>query len=393
MRMRVNVFLGLGLVSLCGSAYVVSHDPGVLGFEAKPQTAQPASATPVPVQTAVAKAQDVPIIVRGLGSITAFNTVSVKSRVQGNITQVAFREGQEVKTGDILFQIDPRPYQAALDQVTAQLAKDQASLANARADLARYAALLKRDYAPEQQYATQQATVAEGEAAVKSDQAQIDAARINVDYATIRSPIDGVTGIRQVDLGNLVQANNAQTLVVVTQVKPIYVMFTVPEADIAEIRSAMAKHTLKIQAFDSADERQIAEGTLNLVDNQVDQTTGTVKLKAEFANADERLWPGQFVNAHLVLEEVKDGVTIPAAAVQTGPNGAYAYVIKADDTVEQRAVTIRQTENDRALIGSGLMVSERVVTGGQFRLKPGVRVAIADETSGAQGATQPMASR
>lgn len=379
----------IGLCIALGTGYAAAPRNWPSGTAASPRSPARQQAD-LPVIAAQAEARNVPIILRGLGTVTAFNTVSVKSRVQGNITEVNFREGQEVKAGDLLFQIDPRPYQATLDQAQATLAKDQANLANAQKDLGRYADLLKRDFAPEQQFATQQATVSEDQSATKSDQAQVDAARLDVEYASIRSPIDGVTGIRQVDLGNLVQANNGQTLVVITQVKPIYVVFTVPEADITEVRDAMAKGALTAEAYDASDVHRISSGTLELVDNQVDQTTGTVKLKAAFANSDEKLWPGAFVNAHLVLSVAKDGITVPAAAVQTGPNGPYAYVVKPDDTVEQRAITVRQTEHDRALVASGLKAGERVVTGGQSRLRAGMKVTVA--ASGPTPAT-PMAAR
>lgn len=334
----------------------------------------------VPVMTATATAEDVPIILRGLGTVTSFNTVPVKSRVEGQITEINFKEGQEIKADDLLVQLDARPFQATLDQANAALAKDQAALANAQEDLARYAKLLTQSFAPEQQYATQKALVAQDQATVKSDQAAIDAAKLNVEYASIHSPIDGITGIRQVDLGNLVQANS-QTLVVVTQIKPIYVIFPLPEAEITRVRNAMAQQKLQVQAFDAADDKQISQGVLDLVDNQVDQTTGTVKLKAEFANADERLWPGQFVNAHLVLEEVKDGVTVPVAAVQVGPNGHFVYVVRGDNTVEMRPITVAQTENNKSLVGTGLKAGEQVITGGQFKVTPGAKVMVPDPNS------------
>ncbi|MGA2127929.1 MAG: efflux RND transporter periplasmic adaptor subunit [Xanthobacteraceae bacterium] len=337
----------------------------------------PAAAAAIPVLVATAEAKDVPIILRGLGTVEAFNTVSVKSRVEGAITKINFKEGQEVHTGDVLIELDARPYRAALDQAKAVLVRDQASLANAQADLQRYAKLLQQSFAPEQQYATQKSTVAQGEASLVADQAVIEAAQANVDYASIKSPIDGVTGIRQVDLGNLLQANS-QTLVVLTQVKPIYVIFTLPEADIRRVREAMAKTRLSVLAFAAGDDKQIAAGGLDLVDNAVDQTTGTFKLKAEFANDDTALWPGQFVNAHLVLSVVHDGVNVPSAAIQTGPKGPFTYVVKDDSTVDMRAVTVIQTESNMALVGSGLKAGERVVTAGQFKLQAGVKVSVSD---------------
>ena len=337
-----------------------------------------AQTSAVPVLTGTASTADMPVIIRGLGTVTAFNTVSVKSRVVGNVIKINFREGQEVKTGDLLVQLDARPFQAALDQANASLARDQANLTNAQADLARFTELLTHHNAPEQQVATQQATVAADEAIINSDKAVIDAAQLNVDYASIRSPLDGITGIKQVDLGNLVQANS-ETLVVVTQIKPIYVVFPIPEVDIPRVRSAMGKSKLQVLAYDAADQKQIAQGFLELVDNQVDQASGTVKLKAEFPNADEALWPGQFVNAHLVVETVTNGVTVSSAAVQTGTSGRFVYVVKQNNTVEVRPVTVTQTENNVSLISSGLQVGERVVTAGQSKLSPGATVVISPD--------------
>lgn len=348
------------------------------------------AAPAIPVRTAVAEAHDVPIILRGLGQVVAFNSVAVKSRVEGNITEINFQEGQTVKTGDLLIQIDPRPYQAALNEAQATLAKDQAALANARVDLQRYSKLLTQHFTPEQQYATQQALVAQDEATVQNDQAKISAAALNVEYASIKSPIDGVTGIRQVDLGNLVQSNSS-TLVTVTQMKPIYVVFTLPEADIRRIREAMDKGPLAVQAFSQSDQKELAEGLLNLIDNAVDPTTGMVKLKAQFSNEKKVLWPGEFVNAHLVLEVVKNGVTVPTTAVQIGPNGNYTYVVTPDSTVQMRPITITQTETNMALVGSGLKAGERVVTAGQISLRPGAKVQIADAVAQNEplGASQP----
>jgi membrane fusion protein, multidrug efflux system len=339
-----------------------------------------AEAPAVPVLVATAKAEDVPIILRGLGTVTAYNTVPLKSRVQGAVTEINFKEGQDVKAGDLLVQIDPRPYEAALAQAKANLAKDQAALANAQVDLQRYAKLLTQNFTPEQQYATQKALVDQDQATIQADQAAIRAAALNVDYASIRSPVDGVTGIRQVDLGVMIQANSTQTLVVVTQIEPIYVIFTLPEADIGRVREAMAKDRLRVLAYASNDQKEIAQGVLNLVDNSVNQSTGTVQLKAEFANKDRSLWPGQFVNAHLVLRTVHDGVTVPTAAIQTGPNGPFAYVVADDSKVRMRPIKITQTENNRALIGSGLKAGERVVVAGQYRLDEGTKVQATEAT-------------
>jgi multidrug efflux system membrane fusion protein len=332
----------------------------------------------VPVLIASAEAKDVPVILRGLGTVQAFNNAPLKSQVGGAVTQINFKEGQDVRKGDLLIQLDPRPYQAVLDQSKAALAKDQAALANAQTDLQRYSKLLAQNFTPEQQYETQKSTVAQDQAAVANDEAAINAAQLNVDYAAIKSPIDGVTGIRQVDIGVLVQANS-QTLVTVTQIEPIFVIFTLAESNISAVRAAMAQGQLAVQAFAASDEKQIAEGVLDLVDNTVDQTTGTVKLKAEFPNKDKALWPGQFVNAHLVLKLVHDGITVPTVAIQTGPSGPYAYVVKADSTVERRPVTVVQTDNNTTLVGSGLQAGERVVTAGQFKLDQGTKVQVSDK--------------
>ncbi len=340
------------------------------------ETGKPAAPPPVMVSVATAKAEDVPLILRGLGSVTAFNTVDVRSRVVGNIVKVNFVEGQEVKTGDLLIELDPRPFEAALDQATAALARDQANLAGARSDLARYAGLVHKNYISQQQYTNQAATVHADEATVAVDQAAIQSAKLNLEYAKIASPIDGVTGIRQVDIGDLVQANT-QTLLIVTQIKPIYVIFSLPEETIPRIRGAMSKKRLTVDAYDAADEKRLSTGVLNLIDNQVDQATGTVKLKAQFQNADGALWPGQFVNAHLVPEVVKNGVTVPNAAVQAGPEGSFVFVVKQDDTVEPRAVRVLQSEHDVSLLESGVAAGERVVTAGQSRLTAGAKVAIA----------------
>jgi multidrug efflux system membrane fusion protein len=377
MRRSTGLILGCAAaVAVIVALFLVFRPHGAKG----PTTAATGGGSQIPVLAATATAQDVPVILRGLGSVTAFNTVTVKSRVTGNIIRINFTEGQEVKAGDLLIEIDPRPFQAALDQAKAILARDEATLKNAQADLERSAQLLQKNYTPEQQYATQKATVEADQATVANDQAAIKAAELNVEYASIRSPIDGIVGIRQIDVGNLVQANS-QPLAVITQIKPIYVIFSLPEADIPHIRIAMADRKLAVQAYDPTDAKQISQGQLNLVDNQVDQATGTVKLKAEFANADEALWPGQFVNAHLVLEVVHNGVTVPAAAVQTGPDGRFVWVVRSDNTVDLRTVTVTQTESNASLIGSGVVAGERVVTSGWFRLTAGAKVTVSEDNN------------
>ena len=375
MRRLFIAVLGLALIGAVAYGVAVATSPKQDKAAAAPKA--------VPVMAATATSRDVPIILRGLGTVTAFNSVALRSRVEGAITQVNFREGQIVHAGDLLIQLDPRPYQAEVDRTKANLIRSQATLGNAKVDLDRYSNLLKRNFSPEQQVATQKTTVAQSEAAVQSDTAAVQAAQLNVDYAALRSPITGVTGIRQIDIGNLIQANSQQNLVTITQIEPIYVVFTLPEADIDRIRQAMTKGTLAIQAFSSGDERMIAEGKLDLIDNTVDQTTGTVKLKAEFANADRALWPGQFVNAHAVLSVVRDGVTIPSDAVLTGPQGMFTYVIDGASKTAVRPVKVLQTEGSVALIGSGLKSGERVVTAGQFRLQPGAQVKVSEQLADA----------
>jgi membrane fusion protein, multidrug efflux system len=344
----------------------------------------------VPVLAATAEAKDVQIIVRGIGSVQAYNMVTVKSRVDGNIEKVAFTEGQYVHQGDLLVQIDPRPYQAQLEQAQANKAKDQANLENAQHDLARYAAIVSDQMAvTRQQYDTQRATVEQDQATVQSDQAQIDAAKLNVAYCAITSPIDGVTGLRLLDIGNLVQASAATPLVVVTQIKPIYVTFTVPERDLDRIRQAMAQHPLTVLAFNGDDDKQLSSGTLKLVNNQVDQSTGTVTLKAEFPNQDAALWPGEFVNAHLVLRTVKNGVTVPAGAVQMSPTGSFVYLIEDNSTVKAQSVTVTEVESGTALIGKGLKAGDRIVVSGQTDLSPGIKVAVEQGAPGEMNAREP----
>lgn len=391
---KLMAMLGAVVAASVAAWLIASHEHNASAApepsQTQPGQTQQGQRQAVPVFAAAAKSQAVPIILRGIGSVQAYNTVSVKSRVDGNITQVAYKEGQNVKAGDLLVQLDPRPFQAALDQAAGNLAKDQASLANAQTNLARDAALLPGGLAvTRQQYDTDKATVASDEGVVVSDKAQVEAAKVNLDYAAIRSPIDGRTGARQVDIGNLVQASAATTLVTVTQMKPIFVTFSVAGTDLTRIREHMNKHELAVAAFDADDQKQIAQGKLTLVNNQVDPTTGMVQLKATFANADEMLWPGAFVNAHLILDTVKDGVTVPAAAVQMGPKGSFVYLIKDESTVDTRGVEVVQVEGGAALIGKGLKAGEKIVVSGQNRLFPGSKVAIQEGEPGQMNAQEP----
>jgi membrane fusion protein, multidrug efflux system len=389
-RRSVKLLLMLAVIVAAAAGVWWLASPTGQSAVAAEEQGQKTSRPPVPVLAGTASVKDFPIVVRGIGSVQAFNTVTVKSRVDGNIVKVGFVEGQSVRKGDLLMQIDPRPYQAQLEQAEANQAKDQANLANARRDLARYAALLPSQLATtRQQYDTQKALVDQLSAAVQADGAQIDAARLNVLYSAVTSPIDGVTGLRLVDIGNLVQASAATPLVVVTQIKPIYVTFTVAERELDRIRAAMARHPLAVLAYNGDDSKELSKGALQLVNNTVDQATGTVTLKAQFANQDAALWPGEFVNAHLVLDVVKNGVTVPLGSVQMGPTGPFVYVIKSDSTVAVDRVTVVDVENGMALIGKGLQAGAKIVLSGQAGLAPGAKVIVKPGAPGAIVAQEP----
>ena len=335
----------------------------------------------IPVIAGKATTKDMPVFVRGLGTVQAYNTVMVKSRVDGQIMQVLFNEGQEVTAGQPLFQIDPRPFQAALDQAQANLQKDQAQLEGARLDLARYGKLVGPGFQTRQSYDDQKAMVGQLEGATKADQAAIETNQLNLDYANVKSPIAGRTGARLVDTGNYVQASQGTNLVTVTQMKPIFVSFTVPQENLDAIRQAQASDALTVEAYAADDKTLLATGKLTLVNNQVDTTTGTVQLKATFGNQDERLWPGAFVNPHLILSVRKNAVTVPAQTVMQGPNGTYAYVIKPDETVQRTDVKVAATQDGLAVIDSGLSAGDTVVVDGQYRLTNGSKV----KTDNAQG--------
>jgi multidrug efflux system membrane fusion protein len=355
-----------------------------------PAAPMPASVSPpIPVQTALAQQTDVPIYFDGLGTVQAFNTVAVTTRVDGRLQAVNFVEGQDVKAGDVLAQIDPRPYQAALDQAVATQAKDQAQLANAKLDFQRYTALASQNSIARQILDTQTALVAQLEAQVKMDQAAIDLARTNLDYSTIRSPLDGRTGIRLVDAGNNMLAAANTSLVILTQLHPISVIFTLPEESLPEIANHAAAGPLTVIALSRDQKTELDRGTVAVIDNQILQTTGTIRLKATFPNAKDLLWPGQFVNARLLVETQHNVVTIPSTAVQRGPSGLFAYVVKSNATAEMRAVKLDQFDNGQAIIDSGLHAGERVITAGQYRLKPGDRIQTAhlDVASVVQGQT------
>ncbi len=352
---------------------------GVVAFTWSTGTAPaaPTAATPtVPVVAGTVKSGDVPIYLGGIGFVQAYNTVVVRSQIQGQLIQIPFTEGQAVHPGDLLAQIDPRPYQAQLDQATANRDRDQAQLANAQANLQRYVPLLAKGFATPQLVDTQKAQVAQLAAAVKSDEAIIESAQVQLGYTRITAPIAGVTGIQQVDVGNIIHPTDPNGLVVVTQLQPISVIFTLPEAYLPQIQQQMAKGELTVLAYSQDDKIKLDQGTLKLVDNQIIQTSGSVRLKADFPNPANRLWPGELVNLRLLLETRPDGLTVAAPVVQRGPQGTYAYVIKPDNTIESRAVTVAQITNGQALIDSGLKPGEQVVVDGQSKLQPGSHVTV-----------------
>jgi multidrug efflux system membrane fusion protein len=345
------------------------------------------------VVAAVAQAGDVPIYLTGLGTVRAYNTVTIHVRVNGTLDTVDFVEGQDVKAGDLLAQIDPRPYQAQLDQVAAAKARDEALLAAAKLDLQRYQKLTAQDSIAVQQRDTQLALVAQDAAIVKNDQAQIDYATVQLLYTTIVSPISGRTGVRMIDAGNIVQTTDTAGLVMVTQIEPISVLFTLPEDEFGLINKQMAAGALTVVASSRADSKTLGQGTLLLINNEIDQTTGTIQLKATFPNKDHALWPGQFVDVQLLVETRHNAVTVPSAAVQLGPQGVYAYVIKAGDKVQMVPIKVSTAiaGGPIALITSGLSTGDQVVIDGQLKLRPGVTVKAAAAAPAATAEAPPPA--
>lgn len=346
----------------------------------------PPAPRPIPVTAGKVTVEDFPIYRQGIGTVQAYNTVTVKVRVDGELQKVAFHEGQDVQLGDLLAIIDSRPFEAQLRQAEADKARDEALLTNAKLDLVRFSTLVTREFATRQSVDTQTALVAQYSAAIEHDQAVIDNAKVQLGYTTIAAPLSGRTGVRLIDQGNIVHAGDASGLVVITQVKPIAVIFTLPQQYLPEIVAALHRGPVSVLAYDQDNRLALGEGRLALIDNQVDQGTGSARLKAIFPNDDERLWPGAFVNAWLQLD-VRQGPVVAVSAIQAGPEGSFAFVIRPDMTVETRPVRVAATWQGRALVASGLAADDRVVVDGQYKLRQGSRVIDATQTKAAPAKT------
>lgn len=374
MRMgwRSLVVIALLLLSMGGLAYLV------YGPSAEPERGgrrKGADATPVPVLAAVSQTADVPVYLNGLGTVQAFNQVQVRAQIDGPLLEVRFREGQDVAKGDVLARIDPRPYQASLDQASAKKQQDEATLANARLDSGRYAKLAATAYSSAQQADTARATVSQLEAQVRGDQAQVDTARTQLTYTTVLAPIDGRTGLRQVDAGNLVRAGDASPITVITQLKPISVVFTLPQQTLPAVAAAIQGGMPPVVALNQAG-GVLERGKLAVLDNVVDPATGTIKLKATFPNDTLLLWPGGFVNVRMLVRTMPGVVTVPTAAVQRGPQGAFVFVVH-DTSAERRLVKVGQEDDNVSVITDGLKMGEQVVIDGAQRLTDGAKVAVA----------------
>jgi multidrug efflux system membrane fusion protein len=358
-----------------GGGTYFAQKPGGATAAAPAPLSQSASPT-VPVTAAKVQQHDVPIVLEGLGTVTPLNTATMRTQVQGTLESVDFIEGQRVKRGDVLAKIDPRVYEAQVDQAEAALSRDEASLKNAKTDLGRTQPLADRGYATRQLLDTQSSQVAQGESTVALDKATLEAAQTQLSFTTIAAPFDGVTGIRRIDPGNIVHPTDTNGLVVVTQLEPIGIIFTLPSADIPGVQRAIASGEASVDAYDAQNRQQLDHGSLMLIDNQVDSSTGTVRLKASFPNARKNLWPGMFVNVHLTIAVRHNALTVPFTAVQQGPNGTFVYAIGPNHAVSARNVKVGQSRAGMALIDQGLSANETVVTAGQYRLNPGTAVEV-----------------
>jgi multidrug efflux system membrane fusion protein len=368
-RRTVSLFIGFVIIAALGWLAWSHFYGGKSATHARPDMA-------VPVLAATPKVEDVPVYLDGVGQVRALNTVTVRAQVDGKLLKVNFTEGQDVKAGDVLAEIDPVIYQAQYDQAVAKKAQDEAQLANARLDLKRYEQLAASKAGSAQQADTQKATVAQLEALVKSDQAAIDNAQATLGYTKIVAPLTGRTGLRQVDPGNIVHASDTTGVVVLTQLQPIAVQFSLPQQEINRVNAASAKGTLAVDVFGNDGQTVVDTGIMRTIDNQVDPATGTVKVKAEFPNPNHQLWPGQFVNVRLKVETLPQALTVPTAAVQRGPSGTFSYVIGENNIVTAKAVTVTQQDENTAVIAKGLSPTDKVVTTGFANLSDGSKVTI-----------------
>jgi multidrug efflux system membrane fusion protein len=358
---------------------------------------KPAAAAKAPpaiaVDVATVQRADVPVYLQGLGTVQAFYTVTITARVDGQIEKVAFKEGQDVRKGALLVQIDPRPYQAALGVAIAARDKDRALLANAHRDMDRYALLEPEDLASKQTVDTQRSLIAQLAAQVKGDEAAVDNARTQLDYTSIRSPIDGRTGIRQVDPGNIVHAADTSGMVVVTQLEPISVIFSLPEEQFTQLSAAIARGPVTATALSRDDKQELDSGTVALIDNQIDQTTGTLRVKATLPNKERHLWPGEFVNMRVLAQTRRQALTIPVSALERGPDGLFTYVVQADSTVKVADLSVAEQVGDIAVIDKGLEAGDKVVASNQYRVQPGAHIRANDTpaqaASGKAGAAEP----
>lgn len=374
LKAHQSIYLANRVITLASLGAVCAFLLGCSGGTDPKQKAQAAGPRAVPVAIAQVQKQDVPVYLSGLGSVTAFNTANIKSRVDGQIMKVNFREGQFVNQGELLLEIDSRPYQVQLEQVQAQQFKDQAQLRDAKLNLDRYTALLPSGSIAQQQVDTQKALVDQLDGQVRTDQAQIDNAKLQIVYCHITAPFNGRVGLRQVDPGNIVHASDTNPMLILTQLQPIAVIFTLPEDVLPTVAQRMAHGSLEVDAFSRDDQTKLATGKLLTIDNQIDPTTGTAKLKSVFDNKDNKLWPNQFVNADLLLETRKNSTVIPTAAILRGPNGTFVYVVNSDKTVQDKPVTTSLTQGDITVIASGVNPGDTVVTDGQDKLQRGSRV-------------------
>ena len=373
----------IGLLLLGGAGYWAWQRPTA---EPAAPAGKPGAGRPFPVQAVVVKPGDIDITLAALGTVTARNTVTVKPRVDGQLVRINFREGERVKAGEVLAEIDPRPFQAQLDQVSGQLARDLALLANARLDLERYRGLLAKDSIAKQQVDVQEAQVRQYEGVVKADQALVDSAQLQLSFTKVTAPLAGRLGLRQVDVGNMVRSSDAAGLVVITQTQPINVLFTIPSDNLSPVVSRLrAGESLTVEAFERDGKAKLASGHLQTVDNQIDTATGTVKLKAEFANADDRLFPNQFVNVRLRVETRKEALLIPLAALQRGTKGSFVYVVGPESAVSVRPVVPGPASGDVVAIEQGLSAGEQVVTDGLDKLREGAKVEVTTPGAGSKG--------